>query len=165
MRRIIVYVATSADGFIARKDGAVDWLDRPRPKGSYGMAEFFASIDTILWGGTTFREAEARGGYGGPRGVRAKMKNYGFTRQPPATAPAGGGVVNEPIPAFAQRLRAQPGKDIWIMGGGGIIASFLDAGEVDDIILHVIPTFIGEGIPLIAPARRKVRLTLQSTQT
>ena len=40
MRKIIVYIATSADGFIARKDGAVDWLDRPRPKGSYGMGEF-----------------------------------------------------------------------------------------------------------------------------
>src|SRR2546423_15279239 len=49
-RKIIVYIATSADGFIARKDGAVDWLDRPRPKGNYGMAEFWKSIDTIVLG-------------------------------------------------------------------------------------------------------------------
>ena len=48
-RKIIVYIATSADGFIARRDGAVDWLDRPRPKGNYGMGEFLRSVDTILW--------------------------------------------------------------------------------------------------------------------
>jgi dihydrofolate reductase len=47
-----------------------------------------------------------------------------------------------------------------MMGGGGIIASFLDAGEIDEFIIHVIPTFIGEGIPLIAPKRRDVELKL-----
>ena len=51
-----------------------------------------------------------------------------------------------------------------MMGGGGIIASFLDAGAVDDFIIHVIPTFIGEGIALVAPARRTVPLKLQSTK-
>ena len=54
MRKIIVYIATSADGYIARKDGAVDWLDRPRPKGNYGMGEFWKSIDTILLGRKTY---------------------------------------------------------------------------------------------------------------
>ena len=159
-RRIIVYVATSADGFIARKDGSVDWLDRPRPKGSYGMGEFFKSIDTILWGRKTFGDAAGRGGGGfGP-----KVKNYVFTHDPPAKPVKGVEFVSEPIAGFAARLRAQPGKDVWIMGGGGIIASFLDAGEVDDFILHVIPTFIGEGIPLIAPAKRTVPLKLASTK-
>ena len=52
-RKIIVYIATSADGFIARTDGSVDWLDRPRPKGDYGMGAFYKSIDTILWGRKT----------------------------------------------------------------------------------------------------------------
>jgi len=161
MRRIIVYIATSADGFIGRRDGSVDWLDRPRPKGSYGMAEFFASIDTILWGRKTWDEGQARGG--GP--MSRTSKNYVFTHHPPPAAPEGVQFVNEPIPAFAAWLRAMPGKDIWIMGGGGIVASFLDAGEVDDLIMHVIPTFIGEGIPLLAPARRTVPLTLKSAQT
>jgi len=57
-------------------------------------------------------------------------------------------------------LRAQKGKDIWMMGGGGIIGSFLDAGAIDEFIIHVIPTFIGEGIPLIAPRHRTVPLKL-----
>ena len=48
MRKVIVYIATSADGFIARLDGSVDWLERPRPKGNYGMGVFYKSIDTIL---------------------------------------------------------------------------------------------------------------------
>ena len=72
----------------------------------------------------------------------------------PAVLPAGVEFVNEPIKTFARRLRRKKGKDIWMMGGAGIIASFLDEGEIDEFMIHVIPTFIGEGIPLIAPAGR-----------
>ena len=53
-RKIIVYIATSADSFIGRSDGSVDWLDRPRPKGNYGMGAFYESIDTIVWGRKTY---------------------------------------------------------------------------------------------------------------
>ena len=60
----------------------------------------------------------------------------------------------------ATRLRQKKGKDIWMMGGAGIIASFLDEGEIDEFMIYVIPTFIGEGIPLIAPDRRTVPLKL-----
>ena len=52
-RKIIVYIATSADGYIARPDGNVDWLNRPRPRGNYGIGAFFRSIDTIIWGRKT----------------------------------------------------------------------------------------------------------------
>ena len=55
-RKIIVYIATSADGYIARTDGDVGWLDRPRPKGNYGMGEFLKTIDTILWGRKTYNK-------------------------------------------------------------------------------------------------------------
>jgi dihydrofolate reductase len=48
-------------------------------------------------------------------------------------------LVNEPVKTFAQRLRAQPGKDICMMGGGGIIASFLDEGEIDEFSIRVVP--------------------------
>ena len=70
--------------------------------------------------------------------------------------------VSEPVKTFAQRLRATPGKHIWMMGGGELIASFLDAGEIDEFDIHVIPTFIGEGIPLVAPRHRDVSLHLRS---
>ena len=160
-RRIIAYIATSADGYIARPDGNVDWLNRPRPKGNYGMASFFRSVDTIIWGRKTLDFAQEMGGVG-PFGK--KMKNYAFSRRPPAEPIPGVEFVTEPIPAFAKRLRAQPGKDIWMMGGGGIIASFLDAGGIDAFSIHVIPIFIGEGIPLIAPGHRTVKLALLGTK-
>ena len=164
MRKIIVYIATSADGFIARKDGAVDWLDRPSIAGDYGMGKFFKSIDTILWGRKTYdlvlrfkKEGKATPDMG-------DIKNYVFSRKPPKKVAGGFEFVKEPIKKFAKGLRAQKGKDIWMMGGGGIIASFLDEGAIDEFIIHVIPTFIGEGIPLIAPRHRTAPLKLLSVK-
>jgi dihydrofolate reductase len=163
MRKIIVYIATSADGFIARKDGAVDWLDRPRPKGNYGMAEFWKSIDTIILGRKTYDMAVKfiKQGKATP-GMLRGIKHYVFSRKPPKEAVEGFEFVKEPIKKFAKRLRAQKGKNIFMLGGGGVIASFLDAGEIDEFIIHIIPTFIGEGIPLIAPRHRTVPLKLLS---
>jgi dihydrofolate reductase len=165
MRKIIVYIATSADGFIARKDGAVDWLDRPRVKGDYGMGKFYESIDTVLWGRKTYEMAlgfQAEGNAGAESD--GKIKNYAFSRHPPKTTAPGFEFVREPIRKFAKRLRSQKGKDVWMMGGAGIIGSFLDEGEIDEFIIHVIPTIIGEGIPLIAPGQRTVALKLLSTK-
>lgn len=118
-RKIIVRITTSADGFIARSDGSVDWLDRPRPKGNYGMGAFYKSIDTILCGRKTCDMAldfQKKGVPGTAFDIR--VKNYVFTQNPPqSSAPAGVEFVNEPIKAFATRLRGKKGKDIWIMGG------------------------------------------------
>jgi len=163
-RKIIVYIAASADGFIGRSDGSVDWLDRPRPKGNYGMGAFYKSIDTVLWGRKTCDMAldfQKKGVAG--TAFDTRVKNYVFTRSlPQSPAPAGVEFVNEPIKAFANRLREKKGKDIWMMGGAGIIASFLDEGEIDEFMIHVIPKFIGEGIPLMAPGRRTAPLKLIS---
>src|SRR5258705_5301630 len=153
-RKIIVYIATSADGYIARKDGNVDWLNHPRTAGDYGMGAFFKTIDTILWGRKTYETALGFDQKGSGLGYGSKIKYYVFSRNPKKIIDSELEFVREPVKDFANRLRAQPGKDIWMMGGGGIIASFLDAGEVDEFIIHVIPTFIGEGIPLIEPRYR-----------
>lgn len=158
-RKIIVYIATSADGYIARSDGSVDWLDRPRTVGDYGMGAFFKTIDTILWGRKTYSLGLKMSG-GGMGVYGSRIKNYVFSRRPPKKHAPDVEFVKEPISQFAARVRAIPGKDIWMMGGGGIIASFLDAGEIDEFIIHVIPTFIGEGIPLVAPKHRDVELKL-----
>ena len=85
-------------------------------------------------------------------------------RPPPPSVPAGVQFVTEPIGAFAKRLREGEGKNVFMMGGGEIIGSFLDEGEIDEFIISVIPTFIGEGIPLIAHRHREVRLRLQSVR-
>ncbi len=125
-RKIIVYIATSADGYIARPDGDVEWLNRRPRTVDYGM------FDT-------------------------KLANFVFSRKPPKRATPDVKFVSGPVKVFAQRLRAAPGKHIWMMGGGGLIASFLDAGEIDEFDIHVIPTLIGEGIPLVAPRHRESR--------
>ncbi|MEA3244994.1 MAG: dihydrofolate reductase family protein [Gemmatimonadota bacterium] len=165
-RKIIVQVATSADGYIARSDGDVDWLNRPRTSGDYGMREFYSSIDTILWGRKTYEMALAFQQQGIPgAGFDPKVKNYVFSRRPPKEAPPEVEFVTESIPAFAKRLRATPGRNIWMMGGATLIGAFLDAGEIDEFIIHAIPTYIGEGIPLIAPRRRTVDLDLISSQS
>ncbi|HEV2388944.1 MAG TPA: dihydrofolate reductase family protein [Candidatus Acidoferrales bacterium] len=162
-RKIIVYIAVSADGYIARPDGDVGWLDRPRPKGNYGMDQFFQSIDAILWGRKTYEKGLEMGMK--PSGFGPKIKNYVFSRRPPKSSLQGFEFVSEPIKSFARRLRAQPGKHIWMMGGAGIIGSFLDADEIDEFSIHVIPVLIGEGIPLVQPGRRSVPLKLRSTKT
>jgi dihydrofolate reductase len=165
-RRIIVYIATSSDGFIARPNGDVAWLDRPRPKGNYGMAAFFKSIDTILWGRKTYAKGLEMGMEAGMKsaGFGPRIKNYVFSRLPQKSSLPTFEFVNEPVKTFAQRLRAQSGKHIWMMGGGEIIASFLDHGEIDEFRINIIPILIGEGIPLIQPRHRTIRLKLLSTK-
>jgi len=165
-RKIIVYIATSADGYIARPDGDVEWLNRRPDTVDYGMTKFYSSIDTILWGRKTYDWALAyqrkKGGKGGI--LDAKVANFVFSRKPPRRAAPCVEFVSEPVKAFAKRLRNNPGKHIWMMGGGGLIASFLDAGEIDEFDIRVIPTLIGRGIPLVAPRHRDVPLRLRSVR-
>lgn len=164
VRKIIVEVAISADGYIARPDGAVEWLDRPQPKDHYGMAEFVQSIDTVLWGRKTYDKGVEFGMKDGS-GFGPGIKNYLFSRHPPASLLPGFELARKPVKEFAQELRATPGKDIWMMGGGELIAAFLDAGEIDEFSLHVIPVLIGEGIPLVQPRHRSIPLKLLGTKS
>ncbi len=158
-RKIIVNIATSADGYIARLDGNLDWLTRRRaPKGFYGLPKFSRAIDAKILGRKTFDLTLTMGA-----SFSAQDIHYVFSRQPPpASVPAGVQFVTGSIKAFAERLRRHAGKNIWMMGGSEIIASFLDADAIDEFIVTVVPTFIGEGIPLIAPRHREVPLRLLS---
>jgi len=161
-RKIVVSIAISTDGFIARPDGDVAWLDRPGPKRDYGMSEFFKTIDTILWGRKTYDKGIEMGMKSGDFGLRTK--NYLFSRRSRKRLLPGFECTSEPVKTFAQRLRAQAGKDIWMMGGGGLIASFLDEDEIDEFRIHVIPILIGEGIPLIQPRHLSIPLKLLSSK-
>ena len=165
-RKIIVHIATSADGFIARKDGGIDWLERPVPKGEdYGLSQFYKSMDTILYGRKTYDVAVGFVEKGMQIPTDARVRNYVFSRRrSPKKILPGFEFVKEPIKKFTKGLRARTGKNIWMMGGGSIIGSFLDAGEIDEFVISVIPVFIGEGIPLIAPGRRTVPLKLVSSK-
>jgi dihydrofolate reductase len=160
-RRVIVHIGTSADGYIARPDGDLEWLtSRPAPQGFYGMNAFMKSIDTKVLGRRTYEMSLRMGAK-----FDAKKPHIVFSRHPPpAEVPLGVQFVNDAIGPFVRRLREQPGKDIWLMGGGEIIASFLDEQAIDEFVISVAPVFIGEGIPLIARRHRHVPLELLSSE-
>lgn len=165
-RKIIVYIATSADGYIARPDGDVEWLNRLPQGVDHGMKAFYASIDTVLWGRKTYdwlldygkRHGQTTGLFDSTRA------NYVFSRMPPRRPAPGVEFVAQSVKRFARGLRSAPGKQIWMMGGAGLIASFLDAGEIDEFDIHVMPVFIGKGIPLVAPRHRDIALRLRSSK-
>lgn len=161
---IIAYLAVSADGYIARPDGDVEWLnERPRNKRADAeLRKFGNSVDTILigrgtydWAAAYFRKTGHKDGF-----VQTGVKHYAFSRRPPRHPLPGVEFVKTPLKKFVKRLRETPGKNIWLMGGGKLIASFLDAGELDEFDLHVVPVLIGKGIPLLAPGNRYVPLQL-----
>jgi dihydrofolate reductase len=158
MRKIIVYVATSADGFIARTDGDIEWLNRAQSAGDYGMAEFYELVDTVLMGRKTYDIALKFG-----QTSYAGKKNYIFSRSTQPSDVPEVEFINRDVSLFARELRGAVGRDIWLVGGGELIASFLDAGCIDEFIIHIVPTLIGEGIPLIAPRHRNIPLTLLSS--
>ena len=160
-RKFIVYLAASADGFIARTDGSVDWLDRPRPKGNYGMGAFYRAIDTCVLGRKTYEQSVRFGmtdGYSG-------KKNYVLSRTLTKAASPSVAIIKDDVAVFAERLRAEKGRHIWLVGGAELIASFLDAAAVDEFIIHVIPHMVGEGIPLASPRRRDLPLKLLACRT
>ena len=160
-RNVIVHIGTSADGYIARPDGDLEWLtSRPAPEGFYGMSAFMKSIDTKVLGRKTYEVSLRMGAK-----FDSTTRNIVFSRQlPPANAPLGVEFVSEAIGPFMSRLREQPGKDIWLMGGGDLIASFLDERAIDEFVISVVPVFIGDGIPLIARRHRHVPLDLHSVE-
>lgn len=160
-RKVIVHIATSADGYIARPDGDIEWLtSRPAPKGFYGMEAFTRTVDTKLLGRKTYEASLELGAK-----FDEKNPTIVFTRRaPPASVPRGVHFVSEDVGAYVRRLREQPGKDIWLMGGGELIASFLDARAIDEFVISVAPVFIGDGIPLIARRHREVPLVLRSVE-
>jgi dihydrofolate reductase len=160
-RKVIVHIATSADGYIAGPEGDLEWLtSRPAPKGFYGMNAFMKSVDTKVLGRKTYEVSVGMGAK-----FDSGSRSLVFSRHSsPANAQAGVEFVSEAIGPFMRRLRERPGKDIWLMGGGELIASFLDEQAIDEFIISVVPVFIGEGIPLIARRHRYVPLELLSSE-
>ena len=124
------------------------------------MNAFMKSIDTKLIGRKTYEMSVRMGAK-----FDSENRTIVFSRHAqPVDAPSGVQFVNGAIGPFVSRLREQPGKDIWLMGGGDIIASFLDAQAIDEFVITMAPVFIGEGIPLIARRHRHVPLDLHAME-
>lgn len=142
MRKVVLAVGISVDGYIARPDGDVDFLSMA---GDYSMAGFFATVDTAIMGRKTFEV--------GLKLSKGKFETYGLkTYVCSRTLPAGerDGLIYtaEPPEELIAKLRAKKGKNIWLMGGGELARDYLKADLVDEIHLGIVPALLGEGIPM-----------------
>jgi dihydrofolate reductase len=141
MRKVVLGLGITIDGYIARLNGAVDFLFMPK---DYSMAPFFKTIDTAIMGRKTLDAALKMGGsFGG-----SSLATYVFSRSQPAGQRNGVMFTNESPAKFIGKLRKRRGKNIWLMGGGELARDFLKADLVDELYLGVVPVLLGDGIPL-----------------
>jgi dihydrofolate reductase len=154
MRNVIFGVANSLDNFIARSDGAVDWLMWSSDVTAL-MTEFWKTIDTVLYGRKTYEVALQSGWKGGPA-----MKTYVFSRTLKPNAEESVEIVTSDAGAFVRALKKKKGKDICCMGGGELAQALLDADVIDEIGLNIHPVLLGAGIPLFLGLKRQIDLEL-----
>ena len=159
MRKVTLYIASSLDSFIARPNGGLDWLFSPDGE-DYGYEAFVSSVDTVLMGYKTY---EVVRGFG-VANPYPEQKSYVFTRDKNRLPDPHVEFVTEDIPGFVRNLKEQPGKTIWLVGGGQINTILLNAGLIDEILLFIQPTVLGIGLPLFAPSSVTTSLELQSSK-
>lgn len=152
MRRVRYQVASSLDGYIAAPDGGYDWIVIDPDIDFAGM---FAQYDTLLMGRATY-ELMMKNGEEYPG-----MKIVVFSRTLRPEDHPGVTIVSERIREKMDELRALPGKDIWLYGGGQLFRSLLELGCVDTIEPAIIPVVLGKGIPMVpaTDVRAKLELT------
>lgn len=143
MRKIILGLGISIDGYIARRDGTFDFLFMPKDF-MEDFSVFQASIDTGIMGRKTYDVSKAVG----ESGFGPKIKTYVLSRTLPPGEREGKTFVNLSPQALVEEIRQHKGKDIWLMGGGEIARDFLKADLVDELHLGVVPVLLGEGLPL-----------------
>jgi dihydrofolate reductase len=144
MSRIVLYIATSLDGMIAGPDDDISWLFRYNDV-DYGYARFFAGIGAIIEGRRTY-DVEVKNGWEGAHGV----PTFVLTHRPPPGLPSREDLhfTDEDLGRVLERVRGMTGKDIWIMGGAGVVRQFLAQRLLDEIVLSIVPTIVGEGVRL-----------------
>jgi dihydrofolate reductase len=163
MRKVILGAGVSLDGYIARPNGAVDFLFMPKEVWK-AMADFFATIDTAIFGRKTLDAAIQLSG-GGSYQSPVPMPTYVFSRSRPPGAREGFVFVNQTPASFIRQLRKRPGKNIYLMGGGELARDFLKADLVDELHLGVVPVLLGEGIPLFPSGFPQREFTLVENKT
>ncbi|HMG04293.1 MAG TPA: dihydrofolate reductase family protein [Chthoniobacterales bacterium] len=151
MRRVRYSVAMSLDGFIAGPKGEFDWIIMDP---TIDFAALFKQFDTALMGRRTFEMVREGGA-----GPMAGMQTIVFSRTlRPGDHP--GVTIASDVAATVAALRAKPGKDIWLFGGGELFRSLLDANLVDRIEVAVVPILLSQGVPLLPAGARSPSLRL-----
>ena len=151
-KRIILYIAMSLDGFIAKKDGNVDWLKKYEKSGEdYGFKELYNRVETLLIGGITYNQFEDT--YEGKevyvlshRKSKPKASNIHF--------------VSGNVKDIVKGLKLGNNKNIWLVGGADLVNQFLIAELIDEYIITIIPTLLGKGILLFQERNNDTNLKL-----
>jgi dihydrofolate reductase len=151
MRQVVYAVAASLDGFIAGPNGESDWIVVDP---EIDFAAIFARFDTFLLGRKTYETTRSAGGGGMPG-----TKSYVFSTTLRQADCPGVTVSADPAGTVAT-LKQQPGKDIWLFGGGGLFTSLLGFGLVDMVEVAIIPVLLGAGVPLLHNLKGRVDLQL-----
>jgi dihydrofolate reductase len=152
MRRVRFSVAMSLDGYIAGPNGESDWIVID-PEIDFGA--LMGSFDTIVLGRKTYEATRQQGGGGGMPG----MQVYVFSRTLRQEDCPGVTVSATPAETLAA-LKAKPGKDIWLFGGGSLFRSLLELGLVDTVEVAIIPVLLGGGLSLLPHPAKSTKLQL-----
>ncbi len=155
MRKIILYIASSLDGCIARKNGDIDWLPE---SDTSGYDKFYETIDTIVMGKTTYNQVLMFGEY-----PYKDKKSYVFTRSNNDSAKDGNVEFVSSVDKFVKDIFPNLRENIWLVGGGQTISSFVNHGIIDEIILSIIPKVLGNGISLFHNIQKETNLELIKT--
>ena len=154
MTKILVYIASSLDGYIARENGDIDWLPETTES---GYDAFYKSMDTVIMGKTTYDQVLTFGEY-----PYKDKKSFVFTSST-QNKDENTEFVSD-VEKFVKDGFPGAGENIWLVGGAQIIASFLKQGVVDKIILSVIPVLLGKGISLFKNLENETKLELVKTE-
>jgi dihydrofolate reductase len=158
-RNTILYIAASLDGYIAREDGSIDWLESAEGEGDNGYSNFYSTIDTVNMGNKTYQHTKILADEFPYKGKTC----YVFSRQ---KQPNDENVqfINEDLSEFIKKVKEQPGSNIWIVGGAELLDQFMKENLVDEFIVAIIPTILGKGIPLFKAGNPESKLTLTDMQ-
>jgi len=153
MGKIICNLATSLDGFIADERGGVDWLNDFQAE-DYRMIDFFEQCGTAIMGSKTYEQALSFNSWFG------KMEGVVFTSRklPLFKNETINFVSGDPVPVVEKLSRSE--KDSWLVGGGELIASFIDLHLLDELIITVVPRLLGKGLALCPSIKEVSKLQL-----
>ncbi|HEY5799733.1 MAG TPA: dihydrofolate reductase family protein [Burkholderiaceae bacterium] len=145
--QVSVYCATSIDGYIARRDGALDWLDAANavPNEDYGYAAFMDTVDTVLLGRGTYDKVLEMGWW-----PYAPRRVVVLTSRPLPRSPHAVETHDGPLKPLLARLGEQGSKRVYLDGGAAVRGG-LREDVVDDMIVSVMPVLLGDGLPLFGP--------------
>ena len=152
MRAIRYSAAMSLDGYIADPHGRYDWIVMDP---DIDFSQMFKEFDAVLMGRKSWEVARRQGDAGMATGMKTFVISRTLRQEdcPDAT-------VSSDVARTVAELRRQPGKGIWLFGGGELFGSMLDLGLVDEVEVGVIPVLLGGGVPLLAMSAQRAKLTL-----